>query len=42
MTRGKHCVEEVARVARELACVFLLLGTCYKEKDSNPNCKRLT
>ena len=34
MTRGKPRVEEVARVARESACVFPLLGICNKLKDS--------
>ena len=34
MTRGKPRVEEVARVAREFACVFPLLGICNKLKDS--------
>ena len=42
ITRGKLCVEEVASVARESACVFLLLGICHKLKDSNSNCKCLT
>ena len=42
MTRGKSCVEKVARVARESACVFPLLGICNKLKDSNSNCKCLT
>ena len=41
ITRGKFCIEEVARVAKESACVFPLLGTCNKLKDSNPNCKCL-
>ena len=42
ITRGKLCAEEVASVAKELACVFLLLGICDKMKDSNPNYKCLT
>ena len=42
ITRGKSCVEEVARVARESAWVFPLLGTCNKSKDSNSVCMRLT
>ena len=41
ITRGKLCVEEVARVARESSCVFLLRGICYKEKKSNFDCKPL-
>ena len=42
ITRGKLCVEKVASVARESACVFLLLGICGKLKDSNLDCKCLT
>ena len=42
ITRGKLCVEEIARVVRESTCVFLLLGICCKEKDSNLNYKCLT
>ena len=42
ITRGKFCAEEVARVAKESACMFPFLGTCNKLKDSNPNCKCLT
>ena len=42
ITRCKLCVEEVADVARESTWVFLLLRTCDKLKDSNPNCKYLT
>ena len=42
ITRGKLCAEEVASVARELACVFPLLGTCSRLNDSNLDCKCLT
>ena len=42
ITRGKPCVEEVASMARESACVFLLLRICDKVKDSNQDCKCLT
>ena len=42
ITRGKPYAKEVASVARESACTFLLLGTCNKTKYSNPDCKRLT
>ena len=42
ITRGKPCVEEVASVARESACVFPLLGICSKLKDLNPDRKFLT
>ena len=42
ITQGKLCTEEVTSVARELVCVFLLLGICDKLKDSNPDCKCLT
>ena len=42
ITRGKLCVEEVARVARESVCVFPLLRICSKLKDSNLDCKCLT
>ena len=42
MTQGKPCVKEVTRVARELTCVFLLLGICSKLKDSNLDCRCLT
>ena len=42
ITRGKPYVEEVARVAKESACVFPLLGICSKLKDSNPDYKYLT
>ena len=42
ITRGRLCVEEVASMARESACVFLLLGICDKLKDSNPDYKCLT
>ena len=42
ITRGRLCAEEVASVAKESACVFPLLGTCSRLKDSNPNCKCLT
>ena len=41
ITRCKLCTEEVASVARESACVFPLLGTCSRVKDSNPDCKCL-
>ena len=42
ITRGKLCAEEVASVARESACMFPLLGTCSKLKDSNLDSKCLT
>ena len=42
MTQGKPYVEEVARVARESACVFPFLRICSKLKDSNLDCKCLT
>ena len=42
ITRGKSHAEEVASVARELACVFLLLGIYNKVKDSKPDHKCLT
>ena len=42
ITRGRLCAEEVASMARESACVFPLLGTCNRVKDSNPNFKCLT
>ena len=42
MTRGKLYVKEVASIARESTCVFPLLGTCKRLKDSNPAYKRLT
>ena len=42
ITRGKFCVKEVARVARESAFVFSLLGICSKLKDLNLNYKCLT
>ena len=42
MTWGKPCVEEVARVAKESACVLPFLGICSKLKDSNPYYKHLT
>ena len=42
ITQGKLCAEEVARVAKEFAWVFPLLGICDKSKDSNFVCIRLT
>ena len=42
ITRGKFCAEEVVRVAKESAWVFLLLGICDKSKDSNFVCIHLT
>ena len=42
ITWGKLCVEEIARMAKELACVFSLLGICNKLKDLNLDCKCLT
>ena len=36
------CVEDVASVARDLACVFSLLRMCSRLKDLNPDCKCLT
>ena len=42
ITRGKLWAEEVARVAKESAWVFPLLGMCSKLKDSNLDCKFLT
>ena len=42
ITRGKFCAEEVVRVARKSACVFLILGICSKLKDSKLDCKCLT
>ena len=42
MTRGKLCAEEVASVAKESACVFLLLRMCNKLKNSNLDYKCLT
>ena len=41
ITQGKLYAEEVASVARESACIFPLLGTCSRLKDSNPDCKCL-
>ena len=42
ITRGKLYAEKVASVAKESPCVFPLLGTCNRLKDSNPDCKCLT
>ena len=42
ITWGKSYAEEVARVAKESAWVFLLLGICDKSKNSNFVCIRLT
>ena len=42
ITWGRFCVEEVPSVARELACVFALLGTWKRVKDSNPDCRCIT
>ena len=42
ITRGNLCAEEVARVTKESAWVFLLLRICSRLKDSNPDCKCLT
>ena len=42
ITWGRFYAEEVASVARESACVFPLLGTCKRVKDSNPDCRCLT
>ena len=42
MTWGKLYAEDVVRVAKELACVFPLLGMCNRLKDSNSDCKCLT
>ena len=42
MTWGKLCAKEVAIVAKESACVFLLLRMCNKLKDSNLDYKCLT
>ena len=42
ITQGKLCAEEVANVARESKCVFLLLGIYDKLKYSNLDCKFLT
>ena len=42
ITWGKLYAEEVASVARELAYVFPLLGTCSRLNDSNLHCKCLT
>ena len=42
ITRGKSCAEEVARVAKESAWVFPLLGICDKSKNSNFVYIRLT
>jgi len=42
MIQGKPYAEEVARMAKESACIFPLLGICSKLKDSNPDCKCLT
>ena len=42
ITQGKLCTKEVASVVRELACVFPVLGTCKRLKDSNPDCRCLT
>ena len=42
ITQGRLCAEEVTSVAMESACVFPLLGTCNRVKDSNPDCKCLT
>ena len=36
------CVEDVASVARDLACVFSLLRMCSRLKDLNPDYKCLT
>ena len=42
ITQGKFCAEEVARIAKESAWVFPLLGICDKSKNSNFACIRLT
>ena len=42
MIWGKLYVEEVASMARESACVFLLLGMCCRLNESNFDCKCLT
>ena len=42
ITRGKPYAKEVARIAKESACVFPLLGICSKLKDLNPDWKCLT
>ena len=42
ITLGKSYAEEVARVAKESAWVFPLLGICDKSKNSNFVCIRLT
>ena len=41
ITRSRPYAEEVARVAKELTCVFSFLGICSKLKDSNPDCNYL-
>ena len=40
--QGMLWAEEVASVARNLACVFSLLGMCSRLKDLNPDYKCLT
>ena len=42
ITRGKSYAEDVARVAKESAWVFLPLGICNRSKNSNFVCVRLT
>ena len=42
ITQGKSCAEDVARVAKESAWVFPLLGICDRSKNSNFVCVRLT
>ena len=42
ITRGKLCADEVASMAKELACVFLFLEIYDNLKDSNPDCMCLT
>ena len=39
---GRSCAEDVARVASESACVFPLLETCVRLKDSKSDCRCLT
>ena len=41
MTLGKPCLDEVAKVANELAWEFLLLGTCFIEKALKLDCSCL-
>ena len=42
MIRGKPYSEDVVRVANESACMFPLLETCVKLKNSKSDCKHLT